>query len=72
MSGTGSNPPLLIGLHRKTRLKDKKNPLKTPNLFIAITLYVEHDGVNIQDLGRIGEIKILYKYISIYAINLIG
>lgn len=40
---------------------DKKTPLQTPNLFIAITAYVEHEGVNLQDLGSIGDIKILYK-----------
>lgn len=61
LSGTGSLPPFAFGLHLNNRFANKKLPFISPNLFIAITPYVEHVGVNLQDFGRIGEIKILYK-----------
>src|SRR5581483_3999539 len=41
---TGSNPPLLHGLHRSNRQPASTSPRSMPNLVIACAAYSEQDG----------------------------
>lgn len=43
-SGTGSVPPECFGVHLQILLNPIKQPFMLPNLFIAISVYVEQVG----------------------------